>query len=118
VPEQESEYEKEVQWRKDACRFLAAIWKYWQWWIYISLGSSVALIVSWRGVVIPAWQLVIISLVGLVIATFKAWREERRRAERAEAALARFLADANSAPQQQERDWLRYGRHGKEPPRK
>jgi|ERR1017187_7246013 hypothetical protein len=83
MPEPESEYDRQERWQKDTRRYLCAIWKHWQWWIYTSLGSAVAIIISWRGVVIPAWILVIIALVGLVVATFKVWRCEYYKAKNA-----------------------------------
>jgi hypothetical protein len=97
VPENPTEYQKEVQWRKDAPAFLRAFWRHWDLLIISVLGSSVFIIIQWRGIMttIPAPVIWLVAMSGIIIASFKTWRDQKRITEAAEKKLTELNRQLN-----------------------
>ena len=58
---------------------------------------------------IPVWILIIIAIVGVFVAAYRTWNDEHCRAER-------NIKERNAELKKIQSDWLKYGRHGKNPP--
>lgn len=76
--QEQTNFQAEVQWRKDVWLFIGAMWKHWAWWVLSILGSVGATFYQAKGGIIPSWILWLIALSGIVIAAFLAYRDERR----------------------------------------
>src|SRR2546423_1544104 len=79
----ESDYEKETRWREDVRRFAWAFVKHWEGWVAFVLSGAVAAIFQWHGrfTVISPWALCAVISLGVMVAAFKTWRDQKRIAE-------------------------------------
>jgi hypothetical protein len=68
--------------REDVCTFALAIVKHWLVFLSATIGSGLAAIIG-RNYMIPGWAYWLCPSLGLVAASFLAFRDQRRRAEEA-----------------------------------
>jgi hypothetical protein len=82
--------QEEEQWKKDTWDFIFKFRRHWDFWIISVLGSSALIIVQWSGFIttLPTPIIWLVAMLGIVMASFKTWRDQKRIAESKELELA------------------------------
>src|ERR1039457_4253409 len=99
MPEQpESEYAKQERWRTDVSAFGFALLKHWHWWLSATIGSGITAYCAARlaglpggGKMIPFWVFETAAATGLIVASFRAFCDQRRNVEAKELELQKAI---------------------------
>ena len=85
------QHAQEQQWRLDARAFVAASFKHYWGWLTAIFGWTGLTVAQMKGYNVPNWAVDAVLIIGIGIAMFRAWREERRAKESAEAKIAELV---------------------------
>jgi hypothetical protein len=77
---------------KEIWPFAVAFWRHWAWWVCSILGFPIVVIIRARGVVISDWILMPLAMLGIVVAAFLTWRDQKHLTELAETKLQEAVA--------------------------